>query len=691
MRLSLSFIFIILLGCTEQGAVSKLQHDAAQYVPSPDAWHWQDLTTEQFENIHIPSNGWGTAEDFLPESHAATQRMNYLLRKTHERLLEHYPDQLKNVPLPRARIFKNEGAEAYVTPVPVCYRVPVRLGEAGPAQDSQSSVEWITLDHNGNLTTDQQSGLCVKREMTRAEAVDYFDWINQNIRRSASQHGQTDDFCEIAVEDAGKNFQLVPGAACQRTADLEGVSQSQGFVIWKAQPYIILYSGILQHVDAEIKIMTTLAHELAHYYKGHLTSFAGDYDYFYQLDAERNASHKPLPDPALQERGREIRAAAQLVQSDLNQEADQRYASELFYPIWALVSRACPVDSQEECPAACTDLVTLVHDDEAYASFGDWPYADMPDAGRLSYQKYEKGLSQCAPHLRFTETSSGGQGISLTDMDEAFASENFGELLQIMEIPDLSIFKDQTLEQLLSRLQSGLKDGKMRAREILAKANVDGIGLYTWEQEADEQQMETVSLLGLDPVQLVKWDVDFYDKYGGSYDENSGLDMQRCRELLMKDWMEDGKPVLVPVADFNNTHHSDCFRIFTTSREIAAHQWHQVKAAVPIRFLSDAAWKKLQDSLSHSDGKPCKSGAGSGCADEFEEERGYLIIKRIRFGFFEIVIQAYHNAEGKNVRVISSDIRLLSVFPRPLTTTVPLRSNCRGWWCPSPAAPHAIP
>jgi hypothetical protein len=691
MHLALSLVFFILLACTRQEAVSTLQHDAAQYVQSPDAWHWQDLTPEQFETIHIPSNGWGTADEFLPESHAATQRMNYLLRKIHQRLREHYPEQLKNVPLPRARIYKNEGAEAYVTAVPVCYSVPVQLGEAGPAQDFGSSVGWITLDHDGKLTVDQQNGLCVKREMTRAEAGDYFRWINQNIRRSASQHGQTESFCEIEVEDTGKGFHLVPGAACERATELEGVDRSQGFVMWKTQPYIILYSGILRHVDAEVKIMTTLAHELAHYYRSHLTAFAGDYDYFYRLDTERNPSHKPEPDPALRERGRDIRAAAQLLQSDLYEEADQRYASEFFYPIWALVSRACPSDAQEGCPAACQDLMTLVRDDEVYASFGDWPYAEMPEAGHLSYQRYEKALSQCAPQLRFTDASTSGQQISLADMETAFASENFGELMQVMGISDLAVFRDQSLEQLLSRLETGLKDGKIRAREILMRATADGLGLYTWEQEADEQQMETVALLGLDPVQLVKWDVDFYDKFSGSYDEYSGLDMQRCRELLMKDWMEDGKPVLVPVADFNNAHHSDCFRIFTTSREITAHQWDQVKAEVPLRFLSDAAWKKLQASLSHGDGSSSQPGANAGCAEEFEEAQKYLVIKRIRLGFFEIVIKTYYSAEGEIIRSrVSSEIRLNSVFFSPFPATTAQRPSCKAWWCPEPTASRAI-
>jgi hypothetical protein len=668
MRFYLSIIWLFLLACKPQSEAYNLKHDATQYVLSPDAWNWEDLSPQEFEDIYIPSNGWGTADAFLPASHAATQRMDYLLGKIHQRIQERYPEQLKNVPVPRSRIYKGESADAFVTTVPVCYSIPVQLDGSSPSQDTAASTEWISLDHNGHLSGANHNDLCVQRTMSQVEARKYFDWITRNIRRSAAQNGQKDHFCEIRVQSSKKGFQVVPDADCQRAPELDGISQANGFVIWKTQPYIVLYTGILRHVDAEIKIMTTLAHELGHYYRSHLTAFAGDYDYFYRQDAERNPSQKPERDPTLQERGQEIRAAARLVQSYVYSEPEQTYASELFYPVWALASRACPATSAETCPEACKPFVELIHDDEVYASFGDWPYDSMPEAGHGSYKRYEQGLKMCAGELHFTDGETGGSRLSLNDLEQAFEEEEFGATLKAMGVNDLQEFKGQTLQQLIEQLEQGLDEAKVKAQETIRKANADGIGFYTTEQEADEQQMETVTLLGLNPAQLVAWDVEFYKKSGAEYDENMGLDMQRCEELLRNDWIEDGKPVLVPVADYNDIHHSDCYRIFTTSREIAAHQWDQVSAPIPLQFLSDPEWKSLQDSLSRLEEKPEEPAARPDPRTEQDSADGTLVIKRIRFGFLEIIVKKIYDGQGRLIKIIGPEFRILGVFGRNTET-----------------------
>jgi hypothetical protein len=659
MRFYFSMICLVLFACKPQNGPYDLKHDAAQYVASPDAWHWVELSPQEFEDIHIPSNGWGTKDAFLPASHAATKRMDYLLGKIHQRIQERYPEQLKNVPVPRSAIYKGESPDAFVTTVPVCYSIPVKLDGSASLKGDAASTDWIALDHNGNLSGADHNDLCVRRTMSQLEANKYFDWISRNIKRTARETGQTDKFCEIRVQSSYGGFQVIPNAHCRRAPELDGIMHAKGFVVWKTQPYIVLYRGILRHVDAEIKIMTTLAHELGHYYRSHLTAFAGDYDYFYQQDVERNPSQKPQRDPALQERGQEIRAAARLVQSYVYSEPEQIYPSELFYPVWALASRACPKASKEPCPEACTAFVELVNDDEVYASFGGWPYDSMPEAGHSSYKRYEAGLEMCADQLHFTDGETGGSKLSLDDLKEAFEDEEFDATLKAMGIGAVEEFKGKTLEQLLEKLEQGLGEAKVKAQETIRKANADGIGFYTIEQEADEQQMETVTLLGLNPAQLVAWDIDFYKKSGEEYDENTGLDMQRCEELLRKNWIEDGKPVLVPVADYNGIHHSDCYRIFTTSREIAAHQWDKVSAPVPIQFLSDPEWKNLQDSLGSVEENPEEPGLRPHPEAEQETPDGTLVIKRIRFGFLEIIVKKFYDWQGRLIEIIGPEFRLL--------------------------------
>lgn len=643
MRLFFLVISLVILNsCRHLPETSQTKHDAAQYVLSPAPWLWQDISPSEFAEVYIPANNWGSEQDFFPESDFATQRMNFLLSKIHNRIKEHYPDQLRHVPVPRARIYRKDTPDAFVTTVPVCYAVPVQLGE-GEAHE-ETSIDWVTMDLNGALSGAANSAKCIHKNMSKTEAREYFTWINQGIKRSELQNGQKKDLCQLKVQDDQSVLRIIPGATCKRASELHGITHAKGLIIWKTQPYLILYSGIIKHVDSEIKIITTLAHELGHYYRSHVNSFQGDYDYFYRIDPKMNPGQKPQRDLSLAERGASILSAARLVQSNIHKEASQRYASELFYPIWALASKACP--DEMKCPKECLGLRQHLRDESVFASFGDWPYSSMPETGHASYQIYEEKLTECARSLQIEEGSSDGNAIGLSDLEMAFGDESFLKLLPSMGIKDSKVFLSKTLEQVIDQLSQGLESAKRHAEHLIDLAIQDNIGYYTTEQEADDQQMETVTLLGLDPLQLVKWDVDFYRNESKLSSRNRGLDIDRCHDLLMKNWQEYGQSVLAPIANYNDLHHSDCFRIFNTFREISAHKWDQKKYKNDIEFISDQAWKGLQNSLQLENTKELSGKIEPVPVVSRLEDAQKVSIKKLYFGLLEITIKETHSMDG---------------------------------------------
>jgi hypothetical protein len=609
-RLSLvmvCFALVHLPGCGKSSMPAEVKHDLGRVVVSPMKGQWQDLSPQEFDEIYIPANGWGTPDNFYPEDSAATQRMNFLLSTIHETLKKKYPEQLAEVPVPRSRIYMDPEADARVTMVPVCYNIQVEFQRHKGTPSPTGVLDVVTMDVNGNFSKEKGTDECLSKTLSLQEAYHYFGGLNREIRRSAAESGHNGALCQIGLRYDKRGLTVRPNSLCKRDSAAAGAKGAKSLRIWKTQPYIILYSGLITFLDAEIKIVTTLAHELGHYYRGHVASFRGDYGYFYKVNKEGNSHHKPRRDPSLAARGTEILAAAQLVQSPLHREPGQKYPSELFYPIWAVASRACP--DAAECSAPCLDLVTALHDDAFYQSFGSWPYEKTTDAIRASYAQYEKHLAACSPELKISSAPSHGNLLSLDDLKAAFDAEGFSAQARMMGYEDLSVFEGRTLSEVIDELARSLQQAQARAHEVIDKAMADHIGYYTTEQEADDLQMEIVALLGLDPRQLVMWDIDFYRDGRPTWDKYQGFDMDRCKQLLLGDWKENGEVVLPSVANYYDTHHSPCFRIFNTYREIAAHDLKPSPEAPQIKFLIDDEWRELQKSVSGDETSAPEEGA----------------------------------------------------------------------------------
>jgi hypothetical protein len=653
-----------LLSCKHADRGGELKHDMGSFVISSSPMMWQDLTSQEFDDIYIPANGWESPDSFYPETGEATQRMNTLLKHIHETLKRKFPAQLAHAPIPRARIYKGNTSNAFVTMVPVCYRLDVRLKEkqSDKVQAAEAAIDYVTMNVNGDLFGEKGSTRCLEKSISSHEAMEYFTWINHEIRRSEAQNGKTEHLCQIGFQTTKAGITIVPGQYCKRGPEIANVSLAKGLRIWKTQPYIVLYGGLINQLDSEIKIMTTLAHELGHYYRSHVNPFHGDYGYFYAIAEARNPDHKPQRDLSLQERGEQILAAARLVQTYVYRENNQRYPSELFYPIWALAAKACP--EQGACPSACADLVKTVHDEAIYQAFGDWPYGKMPAGGSAAYALYEKHLAACSPHLKISSAVSGGENISLGDLTDALRDEKFTLVTQSMGLSDDAGFLNSSLSEVIEKLSAGLSAAQNKARGILDQAINDNIGYYTTEQEADELQMEIVALLGLDPRQLVIWDIDYYRDDLPTWEKYQGFHMDRCKKLLLEDWREEGRVVIAPIANYHDDHHSGCFRIFNTYREIEAHGLKADPEAGAITFLSDEQWQSLQKSVNGDLAAPAPAPTEPIVTQASVRGRIREITKVRPLGSLELVVREKFSEAGKVMTKTRSVMRSRSDLRR---------------------------
>lgn len=128
------------------------------------------------------------------------------------------------------------------------------------------------------------------------------------------------------------------------------------------------------------------------------------------------------------------------------------------------------------------------------------------------------------------------------------------------------------IEQELQGLCRDLKAGRSRGGIDAATAATKlGLGVYTIEEEADELALELLTLAGIQPIKATEAWFALFEHADHSITQTE-VPLTRCKELFKNNWKDqNGNAVAIPVGDYEDTHHSWCFRVFNTTNEIEIH------------------------------------------------------------------------------------------------------------------------
>jgi hypothetical protein len=140
--------------------------------------------------------------------------------------------------------------------------------------------------------------------------------------------------------------------------------------------------------------------------------------------------------------------------------------------------------------------------------------------------------------------------------------------------------------QELKTLCRDLQIGRSRAGIDPAKAAAQiGLGVYTIEEEADELALEILSITGIQPIKAVDaWFALF--EHSGTEEKPMEIPFAKCKQLFSNNWLDElGQAVAVPLGNYQNTHHSWCFRVFNTTNEIKTHNYQVTN---PLSLNQDA-------------------------------------------------------------------------------------------------------
>ncbi len=523
MRLKYIVGVLLLTVACHANQKSELSHDAGRFLNSTDSRQW--IAIDDFKWIQKESMGLPT----FSGQHPMTQRLQVWADKIRENMLKSTP-QLGVAPRPIVRIINSDEVNAYVSGSEVCVDLPMTTNP------NNQSPGWGYLAVNsGSMYETTRPASCETMQGNIETQRAYVQWV---LRDKAG--------CKVS-SFAGK---LALTLSCLG----EGWTNRnfKGMSFYVTHNYITFYRALLEKMN-EDEVVGVLAHELTHYYMGHLVAPAGQYYYFYQLEGQ-NSPFKPTRLPAdhpLAALGARIQNMPQIYFQPMEGQTLHSLLYEplksIRYTLQFLGTNACLAD-KPDCQTICEPLMT--HLNTNYDGvLSDFPYYLMlTDETKSTYAQYEREAQACLSTVKANSFESSMLSMlnSKVKYNYVFTTKaNADDGMKFVSA--LSIELNNAVTTITRVLQNMVDEGTR-----------SGLGWYTDEQEADEVGTEMVSRLGLNPMSVVSAELIFNDIYGTVAD---------CRDQFAK-----GFPIPVSIGDYFEPHHDSCFRAANSYREYQAHE-----------------------------------------------------------------------------------------------------------------------
>lgn len=564
---------------------SQLFHNTGTPVQGPEFWQWVDVNDQEFESWLRQFSGVGGKR--LGQNDIVRQRAQFWVDQVDSMLRAKYPAELAPVPKPRAEVVVADVPNAFVTFGLVCHELPVQLSNQGGQSDD---IDYVVLWSDGSLegySNDDIGKSCLKRDVDDSLVVASVNWFNEN-------HAH----CKIVAQYDSQHriSALVPNDECPRANNLKGKAAAKGIVFPSITPHIVFFTGLFT-IFSEDQFAVIATHELGHYYRSHITASGDLYNYFFKL-GDHNPGVRPERDAMLETEGQKARRASEgfAIYNRYARIPGQKIRSEFFELVRSVlpdvVKRQCGSLS-ESCDKSCKSLQAWLKDPEqARPLMSGFPLSRFDLAGLDVYMTYENRLSQCASETNVGDAASGAY-VTTTEIRQGLPSrlvERLGEIPEVSNLADLFV-----------ALGAKMYRDEVQVRQELTKAAAENLGFYTYEQEADELSLEWTWTLGIDTKNAVETFLRFalwFDDYSASQNlprERAPGEMNgaECRAMYESGWENvSGERMIVPIVDYGDIHHSDCYRAYNLAREVEAH--HLVPSGTIPPSPSGSTWPAIK-------------------------------------------------------------------------------------------------
>jgi hypothetical protein len=303
-----------LFACSIAGDDPETQeadHTAGDPTFAQHEWLWANESLTEFEQqarveAEQPDNWTGPAR-FLPVDHPMTQRLQFWVDRLDDAFRSRFPEKLKATPKPKILVRKSPEPNAWVSAIPVSWDVKTRVAgadDAGappsvdPSASSDAGIADADLDDASvppapaPPATSRELVLFQNGNVYSSFAPMTFERAHDGDKLSTFVKFHNDNFAKCRMEATAEG--LVFSELCAPPSGLDK-RRGERLSYYATATHVTFTTGYVMRLLVEDRIVSTLSHELGHYYRSHVNMPTDVVNYFYSLEGAH--AHKPPPDP----------------------------------------------------------------------------------------------------------------------------------------------------------------------------------------------------------------------------------------------------------------------------------------------------------------------------------------------------------------------------------------------------------
>lgn len=541
---------LIFVSCQPAQPMSSTEHQERDYSTSEPSFLWQAVTESSLASFINKKFGYSNKSDRIDAQNSLlTKRLQEISDHLDSNAREFNPVQMAKIPRPVIAVIKDKTENAATHSLELC-------------------IKQKKLDHPQNIYKNCDVILDSKDSTWDPE---YFTKLYNSMLSLEFQR------CKLIVKDEVIVAPLDPTCSDNRIEERNSESNNleSEIIQFFAQSNVITFSTDFLNEISEATVLFIMAHELAHYYKGH----SGQYTYFapyFFLQTPANELQRPIKtleyldiQQALNDRLMLNRLGAFTIEgSKFN-----KYLLHYLLLTTRKVMYFCRYNTEiiRACAKPAKKIFDLYDDEFDYSKI-------IYTTSQSEYLQFEKifteFLSTVTPQdldSNTIEEITYELNFNYSPLKKHFSEiRDANSLLEWFESANLLILEDILM----------LEEAFQKAKDL-------GLGIYTTEEEADEIGLELAVRAGFTKQQLMDSSIEMMKFHKGTE-----ITMRQCLAARANNWkFKNIEKIEYFLLGNRDPHHSECYRLFNKEREWDAHNMDQFLPASGL-VLDEVAWKE---------------------------------------------------------------------------------------------------